>query len=561
MKWIKSREKFLNEAKLRDVIFKKQSEKIKSTWGEKFLDYEEITPTDNIKQGKWKLSEEDKDMVLGVFFDSDIKAAREVFKSLPDKFAEVLAKSIDTNLLGKEKEKYDVILKDFNIKNPSIHQIVSMFDNIFRKLNVSETMATEMISRDESGRPIRDELGNMVKITKKSGDPIFSNNLVNINSWIADYNRCYPDSALSSTNIFTNNSNIMNIRNLALDDCNSEYKVDFDIFGKDIYLSISHNPKDILNMSISKFYSSCQHLYSGGYNYKVLGNVFDPNSIPAFLIFDTPIYWGDEKISDQLPLSRMIIRNMESFDGDKLDKPKIFFDRAYPDRMKEIFDKIIEKYTDNKENVDIDEMNTYLFTPDIDINDKEIKDPYMDRLNIVRAPYIGVNTKKLYLSASSDWSNYKISPKAKIKELIIETTDIPENLTEILLDVEWVKFKFIKINTLSNFKKLKTTSLAFDKCKFDGSIIKEIADKNKLTKLQLTACDVTNLDLTFLKELNELQLIYTLSKSEKLNEVIGQLKLNKLVISGDLLSDKDNKSYINSLKSRGVKVQILGPVI
>lgn len=84
MKWIKSREKFLNEAKLRDVVFKKQADKVKRIWGEKYLDYEEIVPTENIKQGKWKLSDEDKDKVLGAFFDADINAAREVFKSLPD---------------------------------------------------------------------------------------------------------------------------------------------------------------------------------------------------------------------------------------------------------------------------------------------------------------------------------------------------------------------------------------------------------------------------------------------------------------------------------------------
>lgn len=566
MRFIKSREKFLNEAKLRDVVFKKQADQVKRIWGEKYLDYEEIVPTENIKQGKWKLSDEDKDKVLGAFFDADINAAREVFKSLPDKFAEILAKSIDISLLttnyGKDaKEKYDTIFKDFNVKSPSIHQIVSLFDNVFRKLNVSETMATEMISRDASGRPVRDENGNMVKTTKEAGDPIFSNNLVNVNSWIADYNRCYPDSAISSTSIFSNDDNIMNIRSLALDDCNGEYKVDFEIFGKDIYLSISHNPKDILNMSISKFYASCQHLYSGGYNSQVLGNVFDPNSIPAFLTFDTPIYWGDEKISEQLPLTRMVVRNMESFDGRKLEAPKIFFDRAYPDRMKDVFGEMIEKYSENKQNVDTREMNTYLFTPDIDQNDKEIRDPYMDRLGIKRAPYIGVNTKTLYLSRASDWKDCKISPKARVKELIIETTDIPDNLTEIPLDVDWAKFKFIKINTLKNFDKLKTTSFAFDKCKFNGSVIKEIADSNQLTKLQLTACDVTDLDLSSIKQLEELQLIYTLSRGEKLSEVIGNMTLGKLIISGDLLSDKDNKLFINSLKSRGVKVQTVGPVI
>jgi ribosome-associated toxin RatA of RatAB toxin-antitoxin module len=60
--------------------------------------------------------------------------------------------------------------------------------------------------------------------------------------------------------------------NFASDNANREYELDFEIFNRDIYLSISHNPKDILNMSISKFYSSCQHLYSGSHNSQLLGN-------------------------------------------------------------------------------------------------------------------------------------------------------------------------------------------------------------------------------------------------------------------------------------------------
>jgi len=66
MKWIKNRNKFISEeAKLRDVILPAQKDVVSRTWGEKFLDYEEIEATDNIKQGKWKLSEEDKIEVLG----------------------------------------------------------------------------------------------------------------------------------------------------------------------------------------------------------------------------------------------------------------------------------------------------------------------------------------------------------------------------------------------------------------------------------------------------------------------------------------------------------------
>ena len=58
---------------------------------------------------------------------------------------------------------------------------------------------------------------------------------------------------------------------------------------------------DILNMSVSRFYSSCQNLYSGGYRDQVIGNVFDPNSIPAFLLFDSSIHnRKGEHISDTL---------------------------------------------------------------------------------------------------------------------------------------------------------------------------------------------------------------------------------------------------------------------
>jgi len=39
------------------------------------------------------------------------------------------------------------------------------------------------------------------------------------------------------------------------------------------------------------------------------------------------------------------------------------------------------------------------------------------------------------------------------------------------------------------------------------------------------------------------------------------LKIGKLVISSDVLMDKENKAYINSLKSMGTKVQVVGPKI
>lgn len=555
MKWIKNREKFLNEAKIRDVIFPKQAKEVASKWSEKFLDYEEVEPTDKIKQGKWMLEEEDKNKVLSAFFDCDMEHVFSIFKNLPDKFAFITNQSVDTSLISNEKHK--AVLNNFDIKSPTVDQMVVLFDNVFKKLDLNATRATEMIQRDENGRPVRDEEGNMIKVQKEAGDPIFSTNLVNINSFLADYNRCFPDEQVSSETF--NDRDINSIRNLARDQYNSEYKADFEIFNRDIYLSISHNPKDILNMSISKFYSSCQHLYGGGYRSQLLGNVFDPNSIPAFLIFETPIFWENDKISEFLPLSRMIVRNLETFDDDSNSEPRIFFDRAYPDRMKDIFGDIVEKYSGNKENTSSND--TYYYTPDIDMSDDNIDQPYMDRIRLTKKPYIGVNTRTLHLNRSYDWSQVKVSPKAKIKELVIETPDIPENLLEIDIQLEWIKFKYLSLNTLDGFDKIKTDSVAFDKCKFKNENLVELLKSNEgIKRLQIISCDANNLDFNSFGDLEELHLIYTLDSLNELKTAISNTNLSKLVISGDLISGKEGKSYLSELR-RKMKVEIIGPVI
>jgi hypothetical protein len=555
MKYIKDREKFLNEAKLRDVIFARQAKEVSRIWGEKFLDYEEVTATDKIKQGKWKLSDEDKNRVLGKFFDCDMTAVTAVFDSINDKFAQVLSQSINLDLI--RDEKFKIIATDLNIKNPSIDQIAILFDAIFRKIAVSETMATEIIQKGEDGRPLKDEGGNMIKVAKAKGELIFSNNLVNINTFVDDFNRCFPEDKISAN---FEERNIQRVRSAVSIDENRDFEVDFKIFDKDMYLSINHNPKDILNMSISKFYASCQHLYSGGYREQVLGNVFDPNSIPAFLTFETPIYWNKEKISDQLPLSRMMIRNIETFDAQ--EESKIFFDRAYPDRMKEIFGEMMEKYSEIKQTADENSRITYIFSPDIDTEDK-VRDPYMDRVSLKRKPYIGKNTKTLYLNRMHDWSNVKIAPDAKIKELIIETTDIPEDLTKIPLNPDWVKFKYLTINTLSNFDKIKTDSIAFDKCKLDTSVLDEMNKSNpSIKKLQIVSCDLTGeLGFSQFENLEELHIVYTLDTIEELRDLTENLKIKKLVLSGDLIRDKEAKAQINQVRQRGIKVEIVGPVI
>lgn len=559
MRWIKNRERFLNEAKIRDVIHPRQAKRVSEKWGEKYLDYEEVDPTDKIKQGKWKLSEEDKIEVLSHFFgshDGPINMGKifKDFEELPEKFITALNQSLDIDLMkDSEKEKYSIIFGDnFDSRKPTIDQMTCLFDPVFRKLSVNDTKATSMIQKDENGRPIRDEEGNMLRVEKEAGAPIYERNLVNIKGFVEAYNRCYDETVNVDDKFY--NRDIQNLVSLARENHNSSYKFDFKIFDRDLYLSINHAAKDILNISISKFYSSCQHLYTGSYGDQLLSNVFDPNSIPAFLIFDTPIFWDDEKISDFLPLTRIMVRNIESLDDSS--EPKIFFDRAYPDRMKDVFDKIIEKYSGNKENTD--SSDTYFFTPDVDPNDN-LREPYMDRMRLSKKPYIGKNTKSLYLNRNYDWSEIKISPTAQIKEMVIETDTLPENLSEIKLKPEWIKFKFMRITNLDPFKKVQTDSIAFDKCKLNSNVLDPMTDE--LKKIQIISCDLKDkIDLSKFSNLEELHLVFTLDDVEDLKSSIEGLNLKKLVVSGDLFNTPESKEYLKSLKSK-MKVEIQGPII
>jgi hypothetical protein len=58
--------------------------------------------------------------------------------------------------------------------------------------------------------------------------------------------------------------------------------------------------------------------------------------------------------------------------------------------------------------------------------------------------------------------------------------------------------------------------------------------------------------------IDELHLIYTLDPSD-LEKALQGVNVKKLILSGDLVSE--NKDYIKSLRSQGVKIEIVGPVI
>lgn len=554
MKWIKTRPSFISEeAKIRDVINKRQADQVISQWGEKWLELEEVDATTDIEQGKWTLSEEDKLSVFTVFFKTDMKEVYKSLEKLPENFSTVLKNSINASKIGDKAKAFG---ETFDIRKATIDQMIFMYENVFRKLSVGETKASEIILKDDNGRPIMGEDNKIQKIQKEAGEPVYSNNLVNINSFIVDYNRSYDEQVDGS--IFQRGE-ISQLVNHAKEDHNPDYTYDVDIFGRKMYLEIAHNAKDILNISISKFFSSCQHLYTGSYRSNVLGNVFDTNSVPAFLKFDSEIKHNDDVISDFLPLSRVMIRKVEKYTSESDDGPLIFFDRVYPDRMQQEMSRIIEKYTSNKkaemENRDLQ----YVFMPDVDISDSDdLRTPYMDRLSMRKSKYIGKNTKKLYLNKEYDWSDIKISPKAKITELIIETPDVPENTFDIDMELEWVKFRFLKLKSISDFN-IETDSYAFDKCSLSGEIFDEISEGVK--KLQFISCEVNDVDLNNFKNLEELHLIYTLDNDINLESLLSETNVQTLEISGDIMSNVENKKFIKTLKQNGVKVKIVGPVI
>jgi len=555
MKWIASRRFFLIEkAKIKDVILSKQAKHIKKQWGEEWLDLEEVIPTSNIEQGKWKLSEEDKRKVLGIFLMADIDKVYSIFENLPEMFIKVINDSIDIDLFKENVDNWTRLLTDFDISKPTINQIGILTDPIFKKMSVGETMASEIIVRDDAGRPIMGEDNRPKKIAKEIGKVIYSRNLTNINSFVEDYNRCFDNKVDAS--IFTSGDISRLVSNSKHDFGGDNYNVDIDIYGRDLYLSIKHNPKDILNMSISRFYSSCQSLYTGGWRERVLSNVFDPNSIPAYFIFESNIYDSDgDLISEQLPLSRIILRNLETFNIElgQMSSVKIFFDRSYPDRMQDIITSMIEKYTSNKNNNDL--SIRYIFAPDIP-TDLSLSEPYMDKLEITRGKYIGVNSTNLYIKSGYDWSRTIISPNANIKTIVIETVSIPENLFKMVLNPDFLKFKSIKINTLEPFKKIKTKSLIFERCKIlDNALV----NTNDIENLEFIACEIDDIKLSNFGKINELKLLYTID-SDKLISVLEGISFKKLVLSSDIIS-KENNNYINALKKKGIKVEIHGPKI
>jgi hypothetical protein len=70
-----------------------------------------------------------------------------------------------------------------------------------------------------------------------------------------------------------------------------------------------------------------------------------------------------------------------------------------------------------------------------------------------------------------------------------------------------------------------------------------------------------DLHLSKFTELEELQILYTLDSLIDMKDAFTNLKIKKLLISGDLIVDSQTKDYISELRRNGIKVEIVGPQI
>jgi hypothetical protein len=81
-----------------------------------------------------------------------------LFTTLPKPFIHILNKSIDTSILV---DKFSKILS-FDIQSPSLDQIVVLYESVFRKLSIADSIADSIISKNDAGQPLRDSENNLI---------------------------------------------------------------------------------------------------------------------------------------------------------------------------------------------------------------------------------------------------------------------------------------------------------------------------------------------------------------------------------------------------------------
>ncbi|SRR6266403_912101 len=323
---------------LKDLLPKHQLELMDKKIGKKYLNLELPTKAENIIEGEWTLTKEEKDGVIQLLFGVDVKGIDKVLAKFKptEHFLEIFELSRTTK---------DAI----NLLKPSIIDIKMLNSNSFKLINVGETKGDKMILRNDNGHPITEGLLKMPKkVDKKKGEIVFSNNKSNFNAFLESYNSAC-DAKIENPFMSREFTEVLSYV--------KQGNFDFELFTKfDLQLYISSKPEDMLNMSISKFYDSCQNLYSGAQNNCLAPNLFDKNCKIAYLKFNTPYTDRNGNVMPFTSFTRCIVRNI---------KGRIYFDMVYPkfsNDLRLFVHSIIEKYTGMKNSFADKESKTYYYT-------------------------------------------------------------------------------------------------------------------------------------------------------------------------------------------------------
>jgi hypothetical protein len=327
------------------------------------------------------------------------------------------------------------------------------------------------------------------------------------------------------------------------------HQADLKVFHKDAYVSILHNPQDILNISVSKFYASCQEFYGGSHVRSLLANVFDPNSVPAFIYLDSPVYNSDgELIAEKLPLARFFIRSIVMPSESK----GLFFDRVYPQRMSDgendgIYNMVeqvagIKRYLDS---TDEDARSAvYVFAPDIS-SDDSLDSPYHDTLhNIQHKRTIGMNCRFLNITADSDWSDVVVRENNRIETMIISTPKVPSNLFDLKYNLEKLSIVNIDISDMPELAKFGTRDIELRECRTNMVDLRKGLEGTNLNKLSLINCDIVGISFEGM-QLQDLVLKSDI-EGRKLSDVIADARIKNLVVSDHLLMDPENAEFLKA---------------
>ncbi len=391
---------------LKELLPEHQQKIIKKRLGDKVLNMDIPDKTDNIVEGEWTLTKDEQSKAISLMFGMDTRSVRKAMINFKPS-----ERFLSAFINSKPNE--------INILKPGIIDIDLLSKNIFKLISANETRSNRMIRRSENGHPIT-ENGKIVYIDKNVGDIVYSNNKSNINAFIESYNLAFPDDVVM--NPFTNNA-FTKVISMAKD-----RKFEFDLFGNnDIQLYISSKPEDILNMSVSKYFNSCQNLYDGAYNTNLPPNIFDKNMKIAYLRLNVPYTDSKKNVVPFTIFSRCIIRNIRG---------SLYFDVVYPQQLRTFFYEMITQYTGMKSTY---KGSRYYFT------DVGIGKPYMDTL---RNP-VGM----------------KFNAKASTDLRLIALADLVGETAEYILDVSNAKTDDFLYATEKGVFQVLTLEEANDKVK------------------------------------------------------------------------------------------------